>query len=92
MELRKICQHCHENYVNRPRGLCWTCYYTPGVKDLYPPPSKYCVMGLGLTEPKNKPIPTTAMPGTAEKVAVLCQRAERGEALWHPRDAGGKDW
>lgn len=36
------CRHCDTNAVNRPRGLCWTCYYTPGVLDLYPSTSKYC--------------------------------------------------
>ncbi len=31
--------------------------------------------------------PTTALPGTPEKVAVLIQRARLKQALWHPRDA-----
>jgi hypothetical protein len=30
--------------------------------------------------------PTDARPGSLEKVAVLCQRRERREALWHPDD------
>lgn len=34
-----ICLHCHKNKVNRPRGLCWTCYYTPGVRELFAPGS-----------------------------------------------------
>ena len=32
---RRICRHCRKCAVTRPRGLCWVCYYTPGVKDLY---------------------------------------------------------
>jgi len=32
-------------------------------------------------------LPTTALPGSPEKVAVLEQRASRREALWHPKDA-----
>ncbi len=30
-----LCRHCTKGKVNRPRGLCWRCYYTPGVKALY---------------------------------------------------------
>ncbi len=36
-----ICRHCRKGKVNRPRGLCWNCYYTPGVKALYPITSKF---------------------------------------------------
>ena len=40
-----LCRHCSQPKVNRPRGLCWSCYYTPGVKELYPPTSKYAPTG-----------------------------------------------
>jgi len=30
--------------------------------------------------------PTTALPGTPEKVAVLMQRARLKQSLWHPQD------
>lgn len=30
------CRHCQRNRVCRPRGLCWNCFYKPGVRDLYP--------------------------------------------------------
>ncbi len=32
------------------------------------------------------PEPTDALPGTPEKVAVLEERARRGQQLWHPLD------
>jgi hypothetical protein len=32
-------------------------------------------------------MPTQALPGTQEKVAVLEQRANLGQELWHPQDA-----
>ncbi len=35
------CRHCRKSSVSRPRGLCWGCYYTPGVRDLYPITSKF---------------------------------------------------
>ena len=31
--------------------------------------------------------PTAALPGTAEKVAVMAQRAEKRQTLFHPGDA-----
>jgi hypothetical protein len=38
---RPLCRHCHKHAVNRPRGLCWPCWYIPGVRALYPSTSKY---------------------------------------------------
>lgn len=39
--MKPQCRHCHQAPVSRPRGLCWACYYTPGVKSLYPSTSKH---------------------------------------------------
>jgi hypothetical protein len=84
-----VCRHCQRSVVNRPRGLCWTCYYTPGVREQYPSTSKYAHRGIGNF---NGPAPTPAfatdaLPGTPEKVAVLEERARRKQSLWHPEDA-----
>lgn len=83
------CRHCGRAKVNRPRGLCWTCYYTPGVRDQHPSTSKYAYRGIGnVTGVSPMPAePTTAPPGTAEKLAVLERRAKLKQALWHPLDA-----
>ena len=84
-----ICRHCSKCKVNRPRGLCWSCYYTPGVKELYPSTSKYARRGVG-NFTGNAPlpdVPTTAAPGSPEKLAVLEQRAKARRALFHPCDA-----
>jgi hypothetical protein len=83
-----VCKHCRIAKVNRPRGLCWTCYYTPGVKDQYPSTSKYARRGLGNFN-GNAPLPepTPYPPGTPEKMAVLELRAQLQQALWHPLDA-----
>lgn len=35
--------------------------------------------------------PTKHGPGTEGKIAVLEERAGRGEGLWHPGDAQGQD-
>jgi hypothetical protein len=85
-----LCRHCHTVKSNRPRGLCWSCYYTPGVRDLYPSTSKFGRRGVGNVNRRTTlpPFSTPALPGTAEKVAILEQRAHLGVSLWHPLDAG----
>lgn len=84
-----ICKHCRTSKVNRPRGLCWSCYYTPGVKEMYPSTSKYARRGVGnfTGNAPVAPLPTTAPPGTVEKMMVLEERAKNRQALWHPLDA-----
>lgn len=89
-----ICRHCGRDKVNRPRGLCWSCYYTPGVRALYGiEESKYTRRGVGIvvgTRPL-PPEPTTHPPSSEEKLEVLEQRAAAGYALWHPDDNPGED-
>jgi hypothetical protein len=84
-----MCRHCNRARSNRPRGLCWSCYYTPGIRDQYPSTSKFARRGVSDFNGQIKlpSGPTSAFPGTPEKVAILEQRAARGEALWHPEDA-----
>jgi hypothetical protein len=84
-----LCRHCDEMKVSRPRGLCWGCFYTPGVRDLYPPTSKYARRGEGFVSGATKPpeVPTTAPPGSPEKIAILEERARLKQSLWHPDDS-----
>ena len=35
----------------------------------------------------HKPGPTKAIPGSPEKIAILCRRLERSEQLFRPEDA-----
>lgn len=86
---KKLCIHCNRRNVNRPRGLCWSCWYTPSVLALYPTTSKYGSRGHGLriVGHQSTDLPTVltdAEPGTPEKIAVLESRAEQGIALFHP--------
>ncbi len=76
--------------MNRPRGLCWSCYYRPGVLERYPSTSKFAHRGLGNRNANSLPLgaPTMALPGTPEKMAVLSARLFAGLALWHPQDGG----
>jgi hypothetical protein len=83
-----LCRHCQKVKSNRPRGLCWSCYYTPGVREQYPSTSKFARRGVSDFNGRTRlPEPTDALPGTPEKVAVLMERARRGLSLWHPDDA-----
>jgi hypothetical protein len=88
--MAKLCRHCNRVPVNRPRGLCWSCYYKPGVRDLYPSTSKFARRGVGNFngEAEMPTLPTEALPGSPEKVAILEERARLRQSLWHPRDAG----
>ena len=84
-----MCRHCQRVKSNRPRGLCWSCYYTPGVRDMFPSTSKFARRGVTDFNGRARlaPVPTSALPGTPEKVAILMERARLGFALWHPHDA-----
>jgi hypothetical protein len=84
-----LCRHCQRTQSNRPRGLCWSCYYTPGVREQYPSQSKYGQRGLDdfYGPAARPPAPTGALPGTPEKIAILQQRALLRQSLWHPEDA-----
>ena len=83
-----ICRHCHKTNACRPRGLCWVCYYAAGVRDLYPSTSHNAHRGIGnIAGPGTAPpAPTGAVPGSAEKVAIMAERARSRQTLWHPED------
>lgn len=83
------CRHCGRPKVNRPRGLCWTCYYTPGVREkigVLPSYVKNRGHGLATGPCPIPPTPTRAIPGTAEKIAVMEARAAAVFAIFHPDD------
>lgn len=83
------CRNCGRTAVSRPRGLCWSCYYRPGIRDLYPSTSRFGHRGIAdfFGQVEMDATPTKALPGTPEKVAVLEQRARLHQSLWHPQDA-----
>lgn len=33
--MKDVCLHCRTRTISRPRGLCWSCYYTPEIKAQY---------------------------------------------------------
>jgi hypothetical protein len=56
---------------------------------MYPSTSKFARRGVGDFNGRTglAAEPTTALPGSAEKVEVLAERARLGLSLWHPHDA-----
>lgn len=86
----KLCIHCKEGIATRPRKLCYTCYTNLLIRALYKiNPIGPTSRGYGLTITGIRPIPDTptdAFPGSERKIAVLKNRASRGEELWHPDD------
>jgi hypothetical protein len=78
--MHDVCLHCRKLRLIHCRGLCWRCYHIPRVARLYDPANQ-CRRGSRLPDE-----PTSALPGTPEKVAVLEERMRQGVALWHPRD------
>lgn len=85
---RPTCRHCGRNRVNRPRGLCWTCYYTPAISNLYPSTHKHAPKCHGSTRNVPPPrAPTEAPVGSAAKVEVLAGRADSRTSLWHDGDS-----
>lgn len=85
-----LCRSCKKVRSNRPRGLCYSCYYKPSVRAMFPSTSKFARKGagIGVCCSKSSAVPTGAMPGSEEKIRVLMERVSRGEDLWHPSDAG----
>jgi len=88
------CRHCQRRPVNRPRGLCWGCYYTPGVREAYGwrdvGGSSRRGHGNGNGDRPTPPHPSPVLPGP-DKVAVLAARAQAGFGLWHPHDGPEAD-
>jgi hypothetical protein len=85
----RMCRHCQAKRAGKPRGLCWSCFYTPGVRALYPSTSRLASRGVGnrATAPADRPC--EAPPGTEEKIAELQRRAAMEISLYHPEDARG---
>jgi len=84
-----LCRHCQQSPVHRPRGLCWSCYYAPGVRALYPSTSKFARRGVanGFIAAPLPQFPTSALPGSEAKMLILEQRAALRQELFHPDDA-----
>jgi hypothetical protein len=84
-----MCRHCQVVRSSRPRGLCWACYRSRRIRNQYPSTSKFAHRGLANNgfEAEQLPAPTSAEPGTPEKIEVLASRLAGGQHLWNDDDA-----
>lgn len=104
--IRGACVNCRYRAANKRGGLCIACRRVPSVALRYaalkPGPkgrrNAYAgdlgsVNHPGTLAAERKPAaaPTSAMPGSAEKIQVLTERCVAGQELWHPGDNLGGD-
>ena len=80
------CQHCKTGSTIDRRNLCRPCYRDPVIRRMYAtmPTNNRGLMSANRNYPL--PEPTDCPPGTVEKLLVMCERAERGEQVRHPKD------
>jgi hypothetical protein len=83
--MKPMCRHCRKRRAIRPRGLCWPCFYNIGVRSLYPISANCVVKTPKCSKKADKP--TTAIPGTEDKIKALEDRVSRGQPLWNDDDA-----
>lgn len=85
-----FCRQCLRKARARFRGLCTYCY-TPA-DFITPPRRKKARNPLPLPKrvkpyvPRPTPQPTTARPGSEDKIAVLAERLAQGQPLWAEKD------
>ena len=87
----KSCRHCGKIPANRPRQLCRICWMDMSIRTQYETLSKYG-RRIETEEVKTRhdyPLPltpTSAQPGSEEKIQVMAHRYECGQAIFHPLD------
>ena len=84
---KPFCVHCKKNKAQRSRQLCVKCYDNLEIRNSTPPVTLCGYRGLSyLRSPKLATLPTSALPGSIEKIRVMQERLSRGEAVFHPDD------
>lgn len=83
----RTCLHCGETKYTKARGLCYSCWKVPEVRVLYDMIVDNVGEEFGCRQPKLQPEPTEELPGSEGKIEELCRRLEKGQHLWHPKDA-----
>jgi hypothetical protein len=73
------CLNCDRPRSRPGPGLCLRCYHR----------GRAAYVPAGRREPSTLPTPTSALPGTEAKIAVMAARLAAGERLWHPGDGRG---
>jgi len=87
----RICLHCGRYHGNRLRGLCRTCYYSPGIKEGYATRKGYYPAHAILPMDGYRYEPTACPSGSEDKIEVMRERSAYGLPLCHPQDAGYRE-
>lgn len=93
----KSCRHCTWNAAEAGRrGLCKPCWKDKSIRHLYPIREEINYAKFSEADPEGRrpqaKWPINYPPGHRKKVELLARRRERGESLWHPKDAGWEKW
>lgn len=83
---RKLCGHCQARVVSRPRGLCVHCYNIPKIRATRVSKNAEHYIEKA-TKIDSTWVPTTALPGSEEKIAIMQKRFARRQPIFHPKDA-----
>lgn len=87
MSRRIICKECNRDRRAYARGLCQQCHMRPEIRAKYESDLSRQRRGLNpLDRLTREPTPTTAPPGSEEKILVLIRRMENGEKLFSEDD------
>jgi hypothetical protein len=89
---RPDCRHCGRPASARWRGLCARCWTQKAVRRLYPSLHKCGARPRNFQGKRLPDRPTTALPGTPEKVEAMARRAAQGRQLFHPLDPRLGGW
>lgn len=82
----KRCRHCDSKRA-WARGLCRQCHRDPSILERFPSSQGEWRSPYEPPPPRRPAaLPTSAEPGSPEKVAVLAARYAAGQELWHPLD------
>ena len=90
-----LCRHCGKKIAKRPGGLCWTCYYAPGIRAMYPTRRRNQYVSFEMPIPLCKDgfdyAPTGCPAGSEDKIEVMRERVAYGLPVCHPEDAGYRE-
>ena len=84
------CRNCQLRKGCRAHGLCYLCCRYEEIRARHRPVASTVRVSTAPNYYGPSPLPrtpTAAIPGSAEKIAVLAERAILGVALFHPEDA-----
>lgn len=91
-----VCAHCKRTRWIQARGLCQRCRNNPEVRALFPKGGMNPATAKHVTQHALDLVswwlpqadePTSARPGSAEKVLVMAERARQGRGVFHPQDS-----